>query len=112
MKENMKNKIDIRLKLHPDTEWKTLSVDEGTTLEDLLISFDDQLSTDILAAKTSRYERKVISLKEKIVQEEDYEFLDMSEPSGNQIYQRSLIFMFLKAVHESPYKSLCSVNWQ
>lgn len=100
MEKNMKSKIDIRLKFHPEAEWKTLSVSEGTTLEDLLIPFDDQLSTDILAAKTSRYERKIISLKEKIVQEEDYEFLDMSEPSGNQIYQRSLIFMYLKAVHD------------
>jgi len=100
MKKNEKEQIDIRLKLHPDAEWMELSVEEGTTLEELLRRFDEQVPNDFLAAKTSRLERKVISLKEKIVQEEDYEFLDMSEPSADQIYQRSLIFMYLKAVHD------------
>ncbi|MBQ2866832.1 MAG: nucleoside kinase [Firmicutes bacterium] len=100
MENNLREKIDIRLKLHPEAEWIELSVEEGTTLEELLYRFDEQNHTDVLAAKTSRFERKVISLKEKIVQEEDYEFLDMSEPSANQIYQRSLIFMYLKAVHD------------
>lgn len=100
MNNNNRDKIQIRLKFQPDAEWKTLSVEEGTTLEELVYQFDDQNHRDFLAAKTSRFEHKVVSLKEKIVQEEDYEFLDMSEPSANQIYQRSLIFMYLKAVHD------------
>ena len=100
MNNNNRDKIQIRLKFQPDAEWKTLSVEEGTTLEELMYQFDDQNHRDFLAAKTSRFEHKVVSLKEKIVQEEDYEFLDMSEPSANQIYQRSLIFMYLKAVHD------------
>lgn len=99
MDKMFKDMIDIRLKLHPDDEWMELSVREGMTVEELLQKYDDQLATDILAARISRSECRVISLKEKIVQEEDYEFLDMSEPSANQLYQRSLIFMYLKAVH-------------
>ncbi|MBR7148611.1 MAG: nucleoside kinase [Firmicutes bacterium] len=100
MKKKEKEQIDIRFKLHPDADWVELSVEEGTTLEELLYRFDDQVPNDFLAAKTNRLERKIISLKEKIVREEDYEFVDMSEPSANQIYQRSLIFMYLKAVHD------------
>lgn len=98
--DNKRTYIDIRLKFHPDGEWMNLSVEEGSTLEELLFRFDDQVHTEVLAARISRGEHRVISLKEKIIQEEDYEFLDMSEPSANQLYQRSLIFMYLKAVHD------------
>lgn len=100
MENNKREKINIRLKLHPDGEWLALQVDEGSTLEELRNQYRSQLQTDILAARISRTERRVISLREKIVKEEDYEFLDMSEPSANQLYQRSLIFMYLKAVHD------------
>ncbi|MBO5666770.1 MAG: hypothetical protein J6S45_04925, partial [Firmicutes bacterium] len=100
MKIKLREEINIRVKLYPDGPWMELSVEEGTTLEDVLRRFEEESNVDYLAAKTSRFEQKVISLKEKIVGEEDYEFLDMSEPSANQIYQRSLIFMYLKAVHD------------
>lgn len=100
MENNEKEIIEIRLKLQPDDDWQTLRVQEGTALEELYHEYKPRLSTDILAARISRTEQRVISLKEKIVKEEDYEFLDMSEPSANQLYQRSLIFMYLKAVHD------------
>jgi len=100
MENNTRETIDIRLKLHPDEDWMMLQVEEGTMLEELYHEYKSRLSTDVLAARISRTERRVISLREKIVKEEDYEFLDMSEPSANQLYQRSLIFMYLKAVHD------------
>lgn len=98
--EHDRNQIDIRLKLNADDPWMELQVEEGTTLEDLVCTYRDRIHIGVLAARTCRTERRVISLAEKIIKEEDFELVDMSEPSANQLYQRSLIFMYLKAVND------------
>ncbi len=100
MEDNTRELISLRLKLQPYGEWIQRQVPEGTLLEELAAEYQPQLPYDILAAKISRSGRRVVSLREKLHKDQNVEFLDMREPSANQLYQRSLIFMYLKAVND------------
>lgn len=89
--------IQIRLKTHPGAEPILLEVEQGTTLEHLAKKYQPELPYRILAAKVNNLTGE---LAHKIETPCCVELLDMREPAANQIYQRSLSFIYLKAVYD------------
>jgi len=89
--------IDIKLKTAPDAEWISLEVEQGSTIESLVKKYQKELPYRILAAKVKN---RVKALTEKIEVPCNITLLDMRDPSANQIYQRSVSFIYLKAVHD------------
>jgi uridine kinase len=73
------------------------TVEEGTTLESLVREYTD-LPYTVLAAKM---DNKVVELTKKIEEScSTVEFLDMRDQAANLIYQRSVSFIYLKAVRD------------
>lgn len=90
-------KLQIKLKIHPGAEPMLLEVEQGATLEELAKQYQPKLPYRILAAKVNNLAGE---LAQKIETPCCVELLDMREPSANQIYQRSLSFIYLKAVYD------------
>ncbi len=89
--------IQIKLKTGPAEPPILRGVDSGITLEQLAQEYQPQLPYRVLAAKVNNLAGE---LTKKIEAPCEIEFLDMREPSANQLYQRSLIFIYLKAVND------------
>ena len=79
-----------------------ISVQKGTTIEELYRQFEDSLPYTVLAAKINN---KIESLEYKIESECRIEFLDMRTQAASLIYQNSLILLYLKAVEDVLGKS-------
>ena len=79
-----------------------ISVQKGTTIEELYRQFEDSLPYTVLAAKINN---KIESLEYKIESECRIEFLDMRTQAASLIYQNSLILLYLKAEEDVLGKS-------
>ncbi|MDD2483812.1 MAG: nucleoside kinase [Eubacteriales bacterium] len=90
-------KINIALKISLESDWIDRTVEPGTTIEQLLQEYQAGLPYQVLAAKVKN---RVRALTEKIEVPCRITFLDIREPSANQIYQRGVSFLYLKAVHD------------
>jgi len=89
--------IEIILRTEPRGEEINVSIEKGTTIETLVKDYQSELPYTILAAKVNN---KVQELNKTIDCPCEIVFLDMRDPSGNQIYQRSVSFLYLKAVYD------------
>ncbi len=89
--------IDVSLKTAPNAEWIKIKVEQGSTVEDILKKYQKDLPYQILAAKIKN---RVRALNQKIEEACKITFLDIRDPSASQIYQRSVSFIYLKAVHD------------
>lgn len=70
---------------------------EGTTLLEMLPSFDFPQPYPIISAKVNNVSQ---GLKFKVYNNRDVEFIDATDPSGMRVYQRSLFFLLCKSAHE------------
>lgn len=70
---------------------------EGTTLLEMLPSFDFHQPYPIISAKVNNVSQ---GLKFKVYNNRDVEFIDATDPSGMRVYQRSLFFLLCKSAHE------------
>lgn len=89
----------MNLKLITEKRAKAIdvTVQEGTTIEDLYERFKDEVPYTVLAAKINN---KIESLEYELHQECSVEFLDMRTQAANLIYQNSLVLIYLKAVED------------
>ncbi|NLY71631.1 MAG: nucleoside kinase [Clostridiales bacterium] len=89
--------MEITLRTEPRAEPKKLTVKKGITIESLVKEYQRELPYTILAAKVNN---RVTELNRTLDSPSEVVFLDMRDPSGNQIYQRSVSFLYLKAVYD------------
>ncbi len=72
-------------------------IEKGITLENLVKSLHIQNAPIIVAGKVNN---EIRELKYSIKEECDITFVDLSSTDGVRIYQRSLIFLLVKAFHD------------
>ena len=90
--------IKIMLITQPRATPVEVTVEEGTTLESLARNYQDQLPYTVLAAKL---DNRIVELTRTIESPcSTVEFLDMRDQAANLIYQRSISFVYLKAVRD------------
>ena len=89
--------MDIKLVKELRAPAVDISVQKGTTIEELYRHFEDSLPYTVLAAKINN---RIESLEYKIDSECRVEFLDMRTQAASLIYQNSLILLYLKAVED------------
>ena len=90
--------IRINLITGPRETPVEVTVEEGTTLESLARKYQDQLPYTVLAAKM---DNRIVELTRTIENPcSTVEFLDMRDQAANLIYQRSISFLYLKAVRD------------
>ena len=70
---------------------------EGTTLLDMLPSFDFAQPFPIVSAKVNNVSQ---GLKFRVYNNRDVEFVDATSASGMRVYNRSLFFLMCKAAHD------------
>ena len=70
---------------------------EGTTLLDMLPSFDFPQPFPIVSAKVNNVSQ---GLKFRVYNSRDVEFVDATSASGMRVYNRSLFFLLCKAAHD------------
>lgn len=70
---------------------------EGTTLLEMLDSFEFEKPYQIVSAKVNNVSQ---GLKFKVFNNRDVEFLDVREASGMRVYTRSLFFLLCKAAQD------------
>ena len=73
------------------------SFQEGTTLLEMLESFEFEKPYPIVSAKVNNVSQ---GLKFKVFNNRDVEFLDVREASGMRVYTRSLFFLLCKAAQD------------
>ena len=89
--------MDITVKLFPKGEGRSLTVQEGISIEAVLKMFSSELPYDVYAA---RLDNHVVSLDTVLPSSCEVTFLDIRDPSGNQAYQNSVVALYLEAIKQ------------
>lgn len=89
----MKQVVQIRCKNNK----KTQKVANGSTLSDILSSFNLKMEHGPVSAKVNN---KVEGMHYRVYNNKDIEFLDMRTSSGSRAYTRTLFFVLCKAVQD------------
>ncbi|HHX13545.1 MAG TPA: nucleoside kinase [Clostridiales bacterium] len=87
----------VRLKTSPESPISEIQVPQGTMLEELVKQYQDKLPFRILAAKVNN---RVQELNRPITDPCTVTLLDIRNQSANLIYQRSVSFIYLKAISD------------
>ncbi|MDD2215222.1 MAG: nucleoside kinase [Eubacteriales bacterium] len=89
--------IAVQLKTAQNSEPEDIMVTQGMMIEDLVKEYQSKLPYRILAAKLNN---KVVELNKLVTEPCNLTFLDIRNPSASLIYQRSVSFIYLKAVYD------------
>lgn len=89
--------VDLKIKLNQGSKIFTFNTAVGTQIETLAKKFQCETPYRILAARVNNTD---ICLNETIKESCTLSFLDLRDPSANAIYQRSVSFLYLKAVYD------------
>ncbi|MEA4987835.1 MAG: nucleoside kinase [Anaerovorax sp.] len=89
--------VDLTIKLNQGSKIFTFNTAVGTQIETLAKKFQCETPYRILSARVNNTD---ICLNETIKESCALSFLDMRDPSANAIYQRSVSFLYLKAVYD------------
>ena len=89
--------MNIYLVKEPRAEKEKITLEKGTSAEEIYKRYRGQLPYTVLAVKVNN---KIEDLGYKFYKECCAEFIDMRTQSGNLIYQNSLILIYLKAVED------------
>lgn len=94
--------MEIYLKKDPRADQEKITVERGSSAEELYERYRPELPYTVLAVKINN---KIESLSYRFSRECTAEFIDMRSQSGNLIYQNSLCLIYLKAVEDVLGKS-------
>lgn len=89
--------IQISLKIKPRSEEIQRTLEKGVALAEIVSEYQKELPYTVLAAKVNN---NIEELTKRISEPSSIEFLDMRSQSGNLIYQRSVSFLYLKAIDD------------
>jgi uridine kinase len=89
--------IEITLKPSPTDEPRTIDILEGTTIADLAADCQSSQPYRILAARVNN---RIMELTKPVIGPCSITLLDIRDTSANLIYQRSVSFIYLKAVQD------------
>lgn len=89
--------MKIQLKKELRGEFQEITIEKGTSIEELYKTMENELPYTVLAAKVNN---KLVTLAYKIHRDCHIEFLDMRTQVANLIYQNSLSLIYLKAVYD------------
>lgn len=89
--------MKIQLKKELRGEFQEVTIEKGTSIEELYKTMENELPYTVLAAKVNN---KLVTLAYKIHRDCRVEFLDMRTQVANLIYQNSLSLIYLKAVYD------------
>lgn len=89
----MKQTIQIRCKNNK----KVINIAIGSTLYDIFLASGIDMEYGPVSAKVNN---KVRGLNYRVYHNKDVEFLDLTSPSGQRTYIRSLFFVLCKAAHD------------
>ncbi len=87
----------IKVSIHHDGQSFHKTLDQGTTLGTLLTTMKINEKYKIVAGKVNNQMRE---LTYALNEDSQIEYLDISHQDGNRIYQRGLIFVYIKAIKE------------
>ena len=97
----MKQVIQIRCKNNK----KVIKSAIGSSLSDIFLASGLEMKHGPVSAKVNN---KVEGLNYRVYHNKDVEFLDLTSPSGQRTYTRSLFMVLCKAVHDLyPEGSVC-----
>ena len=89
--------MKIQLKKELRGEFQEVTIEKGTSIEELYKTMENELPYTVLAAKVNN---KPVTLAYKIHRDCRIEFLDMRTQLANLIYQHSLSLIYLKAAYD------------
>lgn len=89
--------MKIQLKKELRGEFQEVTIEKGTSIEELYKTMENELPYTVLAAKVNN---KLVTLAYKIHRDCRIEFLDMRTQVANLIYQNSLSLIYLKVVYD------------
>lgn len=89
--------MNISLRTEPKGAWKSMDVEDGSTLEALYLSVSKELPYRVFAAKVNN---KMEDLNFVPKSGDKIELLDMRSQSANLVYQHSLCLIYLRAVEK------------
>ena len=89
--------MKIQLKKDYRGEFEEVTVEKGSTIEQLYKSLEAELPYTVLAAKVNN---KLVTLAYKFYRDCKVELLDMRTQVANLIYQNSLSLIYLKAASD------------
>ena len=89
--------VKIQVKYDPKAAPIECEVEENVTIEEVVNEHKKNLPYQVLAARRNNV---TVPLTNIIDSPCEITLLDLREPSANQIYQRSLIFLYLKAIYD------------
>lgn len=89
--------LRIKLKLSPKSDAMLLDVKKGTKIENIMLNYKGQYKYPVLLAKK---DNEIVELTDKIYEECEITMLDMTYPSVEFAYQRSLSLLYLKSIYD------------
>ena len=89
--------IKVALRTAPDAEIQEIEIEKGSSAEALAKKYQSGLPYQILAAKINN---RVRGLRAVIDEPCSVTLLDIRDQAANLIYQRSVSFIYLKAIHD------------
>lgn len=87
----------VQLRTSPKGAYKEIEVSKGTAIEEIYREFEDDLPYTVLAG---RVDNEVQELGYKLEEDCRLELLDMRTQGMDQLYQRSLSLIYLKAIND------------
>ena len=89
--------MDKTVKIRCKNNKKTLNFPIGSTLSEIFPAFGLEMAYGPTSAKVNN---KVVGMDFCVFHDKDVEFLDITDPSGQRTYTRTLFFVLCKAVHD------------
>ncbi len=89
--------LELKIKWNQGSKEVIYSAESGTKIEAIAKKFQSETPYRILAARINNTDA---CLNETVEENCTLSFLDLRDPSANSIYQRSVSFLYLKAVYD------------
>ena len=89
--------MKVKVRVEPKGEHKTINIEAGSTIEDLIAKFEKDIKYSVVYAKMNN---SLVELTAPIKENSEVEILDIRTQAANLIYQNSLALIYLRAIDE------------
>lgn len=89
--------MKVKVRVEPKGEHKTINIEAGSTIKDLIAKFEKDIKYSVVYAKMNN---SLVELTAPIKENSEVEILDIRTQAANLIYQNSLALIYLRAIDE------------
>lgn len=89
--------MKVKVRVEPKGEHKTINIEAGSTIKDLIAKFENDIKYSVVYAKMNN---SLVELTAPIKENSEVEILDIRTQAANLIYQNSLALIYLRAIDE------------